>query len=142
MPIRLLSPEVASQIAAGEVIERPASVVKELLENSLDAGARNITISIEDAGRTLVEIADDGYGIPADELELAASRHAASQVAQLALQRHGTAGLAALAHRAGLDPAQIVSTTVDLAEHPDGPDRPDDLVFMEALWTLISTRRT
>jgi len=63
MPIRLLSTEVASQIAAGEVVERPASVVKELLENALDAGAKNVTISIADAGRTLVEVADDGCGL-------------------------------------------------------------------------------
>src|ERR1700759_2531969 len=78
--IHVLSENVANKIAAGEVVERPASVVKELLENSLDAGARRIRVNIEAGGKKLIQITDDGCGMVRDDAMLAFERHATSKI--------------------------------------------------------------
>jgi DNA mismatch repair protein MutL len=90
MGIKILPPDVAAQIAAGEVVERPASVVKEMVENAIDAGAANITVEIQAGGRRLIRVMDDGSGIPTEEVPLAFARHATSKLTSVADLSHVT----------------------------------------------------
>ena len=156
MPIHILAPEVANQIAAGEVVERPASAVKELIENSLDAGATDIRVEVREGGRRLIRVQDDGCGIPAAEAALAFERHATSKLATaddlshlstLGFRGEALASIASVAQVALLTRArdEETGTLIRLAEGREigreprgGP--PGTLVTVEHLFANVPAR--
>jgi DNA mismatch repair protein MutL len=156
MTIRLLSEEVAAQIAAGEVVERPASVVKELLENALDAGARTLVVEVEGGGRKRIRVSDDGCGIPAAEVELALARHATSKLATaddlfnvttLGFRGEALASIASVSHLSLITRAAGETAGTQMAVEGGKPGRPGvvgapqgTIVSVESLFYNVPAR--
>ncbi len=119
IPILTLSPDVAERIAAGEVIERPVSAVKELVENAIDADAHEIRVEIRGGGLRLIRVTDDGYGIPEDQLERACARHSTSKISSVEdlnhLQTLGFRG-EALASIAAVSELTLLSRAIESEE--------------------------
>ena len=148
--IHLLAPEVADAIAAGEVIERPASVVKELVENALDADARRVNIDVRGAGKISIRVSDDGAGIPAEDLVLAFVRHATSKVATLSdLETIASLGfrgeaLASIASVADVEcasaGARIRIRAGEVVEHGSGPLLPGVTMEVKDLFANVPAR--
>ena len=148
--IRMLPPEVADAIAAGEVVERPASVVKELVENALDGGARRISIDVRGAGKTSIRVSDDGAGIPAEELALAFVRHTTSKLTSLAeltmIQSFGFRGeaLASIAAVADVECSSGGATlrirNGEVVEQRGGPLLPGVVIEVRDLFANVPAR--
>ncbi|NLE77400.1 MAG: DNA mismatch repair endonuclease MutL [Chloroflexi bacterium] len=156
-PIRLLTPEVVGKIAAGEAVERPASVVKELLENAIDAGATDIRVEVRQGGQRLIAVSDNGCGIPGDEVEMAFTRHATSKLRDAEdLEGISTLGFRgeALASIAAVAQLTILTRTRDahaarrlrveggrLVHHEPGAAPAGTLVSVENLFYNVPARR-
>src|SRR5579884_1195557 len=156
MPIRQLAPDVAAKIAAGEVVERPASVVKELIENSIDAGATQIRVDLVNGGLQLIRVTDNGSGIPVDELPLALARHATSKVSQiddlehirsLGFRGEALASIAAVAevtlvshHRGAAQGAQIGAINGQISEVTAAASPEGTVVTVRNLFSAVPAR--
>jgi DNA mismatch repair protein MutL len=117
--IKILSEHIANQIAAGEVIERPASVVKELLENSIDAGARQVNIEVQGNGTRLIRVVDDGLGMDSDDILLCLERHATSKLSESRDDKNRLAAIRTLGFRGEAIPSIASVSKMTIISRPE-----------------------